>query len=87
MILNPSQAQAVYAAMCALNNVSAGDLKTQFPGPTGRDGRTVSRIYVSGADLRGQYHIEVAIYSSTDVDENYTEKYASQAAFAEAYGL
>jgi len=87
MILSQAQAEAVYNAMCALNNVSMNALRTQFPGPTGRDGKTVSHIYVDGVETNRQFKMKVAIYSSTDVEENYEERYSSQAAFAAAYGL
>lgn len=75
MILNQSQAAAVYSAMCALNNVS-GRIKAQF-GDVSDDGVNVFE------ELDGS--VNVVRVRHYDVLE--AEHYASQAAFAAAYGL
>lgn len=75
MILNQSQAAAVYSAMCALNNVS-GRIKAQF-GDVSDDGVNVFE------ELDGS--VNVVRVRHYDVLE--AERYASQAAFATAYGL
>lgn len=72
MILNQSQAQAVYDAMCALNNVS-GVLLASIT-----DLRAPQDINVNGAD--GGVVVRVGICGEA-------ETYASQAAFAAAYNL
>lgn len=70
-ILNPSQAKAVYDAMCALNNVGGTALAIQLP-------EVFYRIEVS-ADVDGTMHIKHGPVQS--------EGYADQASFAAAYGL
>lgn len=74
MILNQSQAEAVYSAMCALNNVF-GRIKAQF-GDVSDDGVNVFEVDGSVNVVRVRHY---------DVLE--AEYYASQAAFAAAYGL
>lgn len=70
MILHKSQAEAVYSAMCALNNVGAKFNEFVFSGRNGPEVRNMG----AGNIL---------------VDDGYegVERYASQAAFATAYGL
>lgn len=71
-ILNQSQAEAVYSAMCALNNVAADKGAASF-----ESGR-MNGIYVNW-----QTHV-VAIQVGVVGPSEY---YADQAAFATAYGL
>lgn len=74
MILNQAQAEAVYSAMCALNNVgglvaidmNSGDLRVQQHHTSGK----VCVTDLSPAPRRPNF-----------------ESHASQAAFAYAYGL
>lgn len=72
LILNKSQAEAIYNAMCALSNVNAvclidikGDSGQEDIGVNGADGDVVVRVGWCGR----------------------TERYADQSAFATAYGL
>jgi hypothetical protein len=79
MILNKPQAEAVYSAMCALNNVS-GLANFRFP-DTGRT------IHVTES-VMGDGHL-IQIYRG-DAIGNPTgdfEQFTSQADFATAYGL
>lgn len=71
MILNKSQAEAVYSAMCALNNVSAR-LDVNLPQGNG----LAIRVYEG---LGGR------IFLTTERGQ--TEIYADQSAFATAYDL
>lgn len=77
MILNQPQAEAVYSAMCALNNVSAGFLRTDFPHPTDKAAHIYFQTYPDGS-------VNVNVYHSTD---RRREDYLNQAVFATAYGL
>ena len=74
MILNNSQARAVYDAMCALNNVDA-TIKASF-GDESTEGINVF-------EARGNVCVvRVVQYGVTE-----SQVYANQAAFAKAYGL
>jgi hypothetical protein len=73
LILNQSQAEAVYSAMCALNNVGA-EMLVQFTGyPRAQD-----HIGIDASD--GSVRIRVGMCGDF-------EGYQNQAAFATAYGL
>lgn len=73
MILNKSQAEAVYSAMCALNNVgnTSGDV----------------RILMDRAqnDIRVQWQDDVVVRRGSLTGPR--EAYDDQSAFATAYGL
>src|SRR5690606_35745926 len=71
MILSKEQAEAVYSAMCALNNVSAR-LDVHLPEGNG----LAIRVYEG---LGGR------VFLTTERGQ--TERHANQSAFAEAYGL
>ncbi len=75
MILNKSQAEAVYSAMCALNNVG-GKVKAMF-GNVATDGINVFE------DDGG----EVVVVRVNHYDVLESERCTSQSAFAIAYGL
>lgn len=93
LILTQAQADAVYSAMCALNNVSSDRFNADFPGQPGRRSGGASHVYVSGGsaaraqNVQGSWPVKVATYCNADAEDNYTERYADQAAFATAYGL
>lgn len=70
-ILNPAQAEAVYSAICALNNVGGSMSSTMET----KEGRT---IHVAASDFGG-----VVIGHGLRTIENYK----TQAAFAAAYNL
>lgn len=75
-ILNQAQAEAVYSAMCALNNVGArldAFLENAFHAREMADGRVVVHI-VPNVTFPGSHAAEPEIY-------------ADQTAFAAAYGL
>lgn len=73
-LLNPSQAQAAYSAMCELNNVSLSTLSARFPsGEAGHD------LEVRVGKLGG-----VGVYRTDGSD---FEVYAGQHEFAVAYDL
>lgn len=74
-ILNHSQAEAVYSAMCALNNVGARIAANM---PT-RDGESVNVFEREN----GTVSIWLQNHGVTHSDETHT----TQAAFAIAYGL
>lgn len=75
-ILNQAQAEAVYSAMCALNNVG-GKLKAVFGDASGKQGVTV-------------FENALGIVRVIEIDHykiRRDEDYAAQAAFAAAYNL
>lgn len=72
LILNPAQAEAVYSAMCALNNVG-GLVRIDFE----RGDLTVQEHHTSGK-------VTVVRLVDTAARQEF-ESYASQAAFAVAY--
>lgn len=74
LILNKSQAEAVYRAICALNNIGARLHQASF---LMRDGIHAEFI----VDVRERAGGQIV------VDGRTTELHDSQAAFAEAYGL
>lgn len=71
LILNQAQAEAVYSAMCALNNVG-GRIDVLIPNPGG--------VIVQVQEMQ---HGEVWVFFGSLGSENY----ADQSAFAAAYGL
>lgn len=76
LILNQSQAKAVYSAMCALNNVG------------GRIATTIA-IVDAGTHVNA-YETSLGVVflvKVCDFDRVDSEEYESQAAFATAYGL
>jgi hypothetical protein len=73
MILNKSQAEAVYSAMCALNNVGNTSGDVCIPGARGQQ------------DIRVQWLDGVTVRRGALTGPR--EEYPTQAAFAEAYGL
>lgn len=78
MILNQSQAEAVYSAMCALNNVG-GRVDARIP----EDGAVVTRVCDT---LSGEIHISIEnriVLGSSEI----VELHEDQSAFATAYGL
>ncbi len=75
MILNQSQAKAIYDAMCALNNIGASiDVCLQI-----KPNEPPVRVF--------EGEISGKIYITERVDGTILEKHESQNAFAEAYGL
>lgn len=79
-ILNKTQAEAVYSAMCALNNVSHTYLRTNFDAP---HGNRIS-VHETGEGVAVRLHT----FQGNPVEQiEGSEEYASQAAFATAYGL
>lgn len=74
MILNPSQARAVYDAMCALNNVAADKGMVTFYAENSRNDITVSWDAVSVTVHTGALLVS-------------RETYDDQVAFARAYGV
>lgn len=80
MILNQAQAEAVYSAMCALNNVSANrGVELRFVG--GNDGD------YNRYGVKEEADGEVTVYVGPGILGREREDYANQAAFASAYGL
>lgn len=75
MILNQSQADAVYSAMCALNNVG-GRVDTRF----------VNGM-ASVIEVRDRADRGVIVLFQTGGATRDIEKHINQAAFAAAYGL
>lgn len=75
MILNQSQAEAIYSAMCAMNNVG-GRIAVNFD-----EDKAESINIFEKAD--GTVSVWQRNYGLTHNDETHT----SQAAFATAYGL
>lgn len=85
LILNTSQAEAVYSAMCALNNVS-GALWCRMPIGKGEEWADVRQ------DDRGAIHIGKGPLRRFDPIESVVtigprEYHADQNAFSTAYGL
>lgn len=78
LILNKSQAEAVYSAMCALNNVS-GIFDAKFQKYVGE---RIGIIVVQAA-WDGEVFIKSDVFEMAQQSELYTD----QNAFAEAYGL
>jgi hypothetical protein len=76
MILNQAQAEAVYSAMCALNNVGAMLRVETFNAH--RHAVTVIEDHAG---------VNVTMNIGGIVRELDRERYANQAAFAAAYGL
>lgn len=75
LILTTAQAQAVYSAMCALNNVCA-KIDTEVPAGSAGSGM-IARVY--------EAHSGAVVVCSGRSDP--VEQYDNQAAFAAAYGL
>lgn len=81
MILNQAQAEAVYSAMAALNNVASnGGIRISFNGTVNRE---IQRITVEETDA-DLYRVS---YVDCYTDQRHEEHHAGQAAFAAAYGL
>jgi len=78
-ILNQAQAEAVYSAMCALNNVSVARFQARFIGKCPMNRSTLTEV---DAMLTGDVVIEMA-----GLGIEHREHYPNQAAFATAYGL
>lgn len=87
MILAPAQAQAMYAAMCALNNVSC---------TSGSELTFVGDKHAPLDPDDGGWHLlrliedaggEITVQSGPQGRPTATEHHASQAAFASAYAL
>ena len=76
-ILNQSQAEAVYSAMCHLNNVGAAAPRINFPSKPGK------RVAV---EQRNDGRVVVTVFC-TDQKNDKREDYGSQSDFATAYGL
>lgn len=76
-ILNQSQAQAVYSAMCHLNKVGAASPRFNFPSKPGK------RVAV---EQRNDGRVVVTVFCVNQKDDE-REDYASQSYFATAYGL
>lgn len=79
LILNQSQAEAVYAAMCALNNVGAR-LSAHGLGYDA-DGFAIS------AEQSETGLVSIGTGFAPNAERKVLERYASQSAFATAYGL
>lgn len=73
LILNQSQAEAVYSAMCALNNVKGYGMVGM---PVPRD-----------SDVQVRWESSGAVEVSKGRHLGKREQYANQSAFATAYGL
>jgi hypothetical protein len=71
MILNKSEAEAVYSAMCAMNNVNGVALG----------------LYIASSRERGGIKIEESYGGSITILSNEVEVWKSQSEFAAAYGL
>lgn len=76
LLLNPSQAEATYAAMCALNNVSFLTLSARLP----------SNDSPGDVEVRVGFTGLVRVFNTLS-EQAHVETYPNQAAFAEAYGL
>lgn len=72
LILTTAQAQAVYSAMCALNNIGAV-IDVEIPGGCG------------GTRIQGTFTGSVRVEQRWD--DRKSERYPDQDAFAAAYGL
>jgi uncharacterized protein YjaG (DUF416 family) len=79
MILNESQVEAIYSAMCALNNIS-GIVHVVMPGQTAGDTITVFQEVMS-------HEVVVILRSMIEAEPVKTERYKDQGEFAQAYGL
>lgn len=75
-ILTQAQAEAVYSAMCALNNVGGSNRHIDIPGNGGENIAIVAKT-------DGQ----VAVWLECRGLAHRAEDYADQSAFAAAYGL
>jgi hypothetical protein len=84
-ILNQSQAKAVYAAMCELNNVSLNSgIELSFVGQTPVGSESPMQRVTVAENADG----EVVVFTGWAMRQNVQrENYATQAAFAAAYGL
>lgn len=71
LILTTAQAQAVYSAMCALNQVGGGQVEA----------------YVDAAFALVREHLSGCVRVVSIRENDKREEYADQAAFAAAYGL
>ncbi len=85
-ILNPSQAKAVYSAMCALNNVS-GALWCRMPIGKGEEWADVREddagvIHIRKGPLRRFDSVESVVTTHGSI-----ERYAGQHEFATGYDL
>lgn len=79
LILNQAQAEAVYTAMCHLNNV-CGQIQVRFPVEGG--------LKIDVYETRfGAIHVESEYSGAGSQGNPWTENYADQSAFAAAYGL
>lgn len=86
LILNPAQAEAVYSAMCALNNVSGIGFGVVFPEAGGRI--KSGRIGVREFGDTGRVQVEHFAFQGNPVEQvEAVESYDDQNAFATAYGL
>lgn len=86
LILNKAQAEAVYSAMCALNNVSGVGLGVVFPEAGGRI--RSGRIAVRELGDTGRVLVERFAFQGNPAEQlEAVESYADQSAFATAYGL
>jgi uncharacterized protein YjaG (DUF416 family) len=79
MILNNSQAEAVYSAMCALNNVT-GMIHVVMPGKAAGETITVSQEVVSRK-------VVINLRSMIELEPISTEQYKDQNHFVRAYEL
>lgn len=77
MILTKPQAEAVYSAMCALNNVT-GKVNATFMN---------SRAAIEGITAFEDTYGEVHVWQTLGGVAHNTERYENQAAFATAYSL
>lgn len=81
-ILTQAQAEAVYSAMCALNNVCGTIGEISMPAH-----RVKGRVAVSEA-TSGEIAVRHLEFAGNPVEQCVTEeRYADQNAFAAAYGL
>lgn len=77
-ILNQAQAEAVYSAMCALNNVGARIEHMTMP-LRGDGGESVAVVE--------RFDQTIDVWQSCNGQSHSTERHADQSAFATAYGL
>mgnify|MGYP000867219322 CR=1 FL=1 len=81
LILTKSQAEAVYSAMCALNNVNGIGFGVAF-------NEQASRVGVREFADTGRVLVERFAFQGNPVEQiEAVESYADQSAFATAYGL
>lgn len=79
-ILTQAQAEAVYSAMCALNNVSHTYFRTNFGAPNDKR--------ISVAEVDEGISIKLYAFQGNPVEQTEAEEvYDNQADFATAYGL